>query len=120
MDLHELQQEVAVLHAQNQQLQMQMALQAQQHAAHQPAQPQGAQQPAEFQCPQPAPPLADVAHLARKNKPTTCSATRNAIELNTWLFQLGQYFEATPYVMNDAQRIQVAGLLMTGQAADWF
>jgi hypothetical protein len=117
MDLHELQQEVAALHAQNQQLQM--ALQAQQQVHQQAQQHADQPQPAVVQGPQPAPPLADVAHLARLIKPTTYSGTRNATDLNTWLFQLGQYFEVT-HVMNDAQRIQVAGLLMTGQAADWF
>jgi Ty3 transposon capsid-like protein/Zinc knuckle len=67
----------------------------------------------------PVPHSDPVAQLVRTLKPAPYSGMRSETSLDTWLFQLGQYFEAV-HIQDDGQRIRVAGMLLAGQAAEWY
>lgn len=69
--------------------------------------------------PQQNDPEADVVRrLLRAYKPPTYSGEKGE-ELDTWIFQLEEYF-ATAGNVSDQQKIQIASLLFKGQLAEWW
>lgn len=57
--------------------------------------------------------------LAKNVKPPLYSGEKDTVELDTWIFQIEQYFEAMQS-LNDAEKVRAAGLLLKSQAASWF
>ena len=56
--------------------------------------------------------------LAKNIKPPLYSGDKDSVQLDTWLFQLEQYFD-TVQPMHDTDKVRAAGLLLKGQAASW-
>ena len=57
--------------------------------------------------------------VAQGLKPPLFSGEKDSVELDTWLFQVKDYFQTVAPVPEE-QRVRAAGLMLKGQAASWY
>lgn len=57
--------------------------------------------------------------VAQGLKPPQFSGERDSVELDTWLFQVEEYFLTLPN-LDESSRVRAAGLMLKGQAASWY
>ena len=70
--------------------------------------------------PQPQPAVTAIAQAMRSNlKPPPFGEKDKPVEVDTWLFQLEQWFETQP-MLSEPDKVRLAGLLLHGMAASWY
>jgi hypothetical protein len=60
-----------------------------------------------------------LSQVLKAIKPPEYSGEKDALELDTWFFSMGEYFSSMPGITED-QKVLVAGLVLKGQAATWW
>ena len=70
--------------------------------------------------PQPQGASSAIAQAMRSNlKPPPYGEKDKAIDADTWLFQMEQWFETQP-MLSEHEKVRLAGLLLHGMAASWY
>lgn len=65
------------------------------------------------------PTYSSLENIAQGLKPPQFSGEKDTVELDTWLFQVEEYFLTLP-ALDEPTRIRAAGLMLKGQAASWY